>query len=480
MRSMKRFLSLTLLILLFSSEISLCSWSWWESIVKAPLQSIAQSIDGDTAKKLFPLVLLASVIGFYYWMSKKDKGSNEESGKLPPRVPSFSALQSQTPLAPSIIPVSSVSVATSPTTTTTVTQPVSGEMSAYKKPQDLLTPYRVYSQTESNGGGAASCGYHALLRSMQVVASKSENEYEKDLIERLQEPWAIEIYFGNSDSDWRKKIIMKRKKKILKDELHTKFLAVLEEGKDAKTVELYKSAFGDLEQVIIGLVDDVVGGNKEYDFTSDAIKEYIRAGLKKLKNTENEKKIEELEDSIIMKEHLSISGIGAAVSAESILRPSELLEEITQRPDPTKLFQGDWLDDGELEFLWKYEREKKRNSLVPDAITCALKTVENPNNIGKEYVDEVTPFVKEQIANNLGQQKPWFLIFVIGEGMSQIGDTGRTSGHWYGLVMYQNNAGDRRYYIMDSMNYSRTNDKTAKKIIDIIEYYVLHPQQLGL
>src|SRR5579863_2446034 len=205
MRRMKKFLSLTLLLLLFSSEISLCSWSWWESIVKAPLQSIAQSIDGDTAKKLFPLVLLASVIGFYYWMSKKDKGSDKGGGKLSPRVPSFSALQSQKPFAPSIIPVPSipvvVTIPTISTTTTTVNQPVVREISAYKKPQDLLTQYRVYSQTESNGGGAASCGYHALLRSMQVVASKSENEYEPNLIERLQEPWAIEIYFGNSDSD---------------------------------------------------------------------------------------------------------------------------------------------------------------------------------------------------------------------------------------------------------------------------------------
>src|SRR5205085_7127452 len=189
MKNMKKFLSLTLLFLLFSSEISICSWSWWESIVKAPLQSIAQSIDKETAKKLFPLVLLASVIGFYYWMSKKGKNSDEEGGRV--SLPISSLLQPQIPSISPIIPVPNVPVVTSPmttaaaiyvpkeplqptvSTTTPIISHISSEVSGHKKPQDLLTQYRVYSQTESNGGGPASCGYHALFRSMQIVQSKS-------------------------------------------------------------------------------------------------------------------------------------------------------------------------------------------------------------------------------------------------------------------------------------------------------------------
>ena len=44
-----------------------------------------------------------------------------------------------------------------------------------------------------------------------------------------------------------------------------------------------------------------------------------------------------------------------------------------------------------------------------------------------------------------------FLVFALGEGMRQIGETRRTSGHWYGLVMQQDPQGGRHYYVMDSM-----------------------------
>jgi hypothetical protein len=74
---------LLLIYLLFIPQCVSCSWSWWENIIKAPIQSIAQSIDPETAKKLFPIAIVASLVAFYYWMNKKQDGpvSNKPKNK---------------------------------------------------------------------------------------------------------------------------------------------------------------------------------------------------------------------------------------------------------------------------------------------------------------------------------------------------------------------------------------------------------------
>src|SRR5436190_21669978 len=83
---MKKLLSLLLVFSLFFSEITaVSSWSvwpksFWENWIQAPIQSISKSIDQSTVKKLFPLAALATVIGFFYWMSQQN-GEEEYTEK---------------------------------------------------------------------------------------------------------------------------------------------------------------------------------------------------------------------------------------------------------------------------------------------------------------------------------------------------------------------------------------------------------------
>lgn len=72
-----------------------------------------------------------------------------------------------------------------------------------------VTQFSVYSQFNSDGGGAASCGYHTLLRGMQVIQAKNQNESNAVLEQTLKSPNSIANYFG-PNGIWRKVILEKR------------------------------------------------------------------------------------------------------------------------------------------------------------------------------------------------------------------------------------------------------------------------------
>jgi hypothetical protein len=454
MKKIKKSLLLLICLLFISQQQTYCAWSWWQNIVQAPLQAITKSIDKETLKKLFPFALLATVIGFAYWMSQKGKSTDE-------------------------------------TIVNEIVENTSLKQAAYK-----LEQYPVYGQSNRDGGGGASCGYHTLLRSMQLVQLKNDNASEDTIQNALMDTSVIEAYFGNPESDWRAKIIAERKKKALKNELYKEFKKVLKEDKEvvserdkekkAKVMGLYNSVLGSLKDMIAGLADNIVDENNPYEFTKTDIKDFIRQALKKLKNSSNEEQINELEQSSIMQEYLSISGIQQAAGAESgILRSSDLLKKINSMPDPERRFQGDWLDDGEVELLWNYEKEKRMGSMIPRNIMCDMKTIANFDFIGNENVDETTTYIKGRPAKpaepgkaeepeSIGKIETWknkkeaFQIFALGT-MRQTGEQTGTAGHWYPLVMHQDAQGNRKYYIMDSMSKDRTHDKNALKVIDLIE-----------
>jgi hypothetical protein len=73
----------------------------------------------------------------------------------------------------------------------------------------ILKQLKVYSHFVDNGQGVASTGYHTLLRAMQVVQAKSENESDEDLQETVESPDLINKYFG-SDGIWRQAIMRRR------------------------------------------------------------------------------------------------------------------------------------------------------------------------------------------------------------------------------------------------------------------------------
>lgn len=213
-------------------------------------------------------------------------------------------------------------------------------------PEGLMPPtldqFQVYDQFNFDGGGAASCGYHTLLRGMQVVASKNIDQNETQLKKDLMETDLIAYYFGENGR-WRNAIITKRR-------------------------------------------------NNEDD--------------------------------------------------------------------------GDWLDDGELEYLWK----NYKTDILSEQVECGFLAIPNFKILGTEH-SLLEPYIRDEVRPFLNQRKKMFHIFALGT-MEQLTGTIGTRGHWYPLVMYQNEEGKRHYYIMDSGSWGATNrlkDVNAWKIINLIE-----------
>lgn len=318
---------------------------------------------------------------------------------------------------------------------------------------------------------------------------KSENILKETLINSD----VIQIYFG-SNGEWRKQIIKERKAKEFKKKLHEKFAGSLNSTIDGdveqkllkafcdsypkkcenatianavdKAKELYKSALGFLESEIVLEIDSVV----QHDFTNEALVKYIYVGLDEALTGKRKGAplVEILQKEEVINKFFNFDKMRDVLGSDNILVIKKIVDEIIASSDRQDDFSGEWLDDGEIEFLWKKERAR-RDSIIKSSAVCGLKTIPNFDFIGMKDIDEVTPYIEEEIENHLNKKQQFFQIFPLGT-MRQSGDTGRSRGHWYPLVMHQNNDGNRKYYIMDSANNrDRTHDRNARKIINLIE-----------
>ncbi len=367
-------------------------------------------------------------------------------------------------------------------------------------PKDLLkTPtlkqYQVYSQFNRDGGGAASCGYQTLLRGMQIVRAKNGNENDVDLEKTLMDSSTIAVYFGPG-GEWREDIIAWRKNQELRKALHEKFLSVLAKNCDAivqarygsqvyepiiaalkskkltsdKARDLYASALGSLENIVMVIAKNPVELSNQYEFTDEAICDYLAKSLELFKNETNEGLIKILQQPEMISECFNLERMRKEFLSESFLFDlPQFIQIIYSNPDLSEDFAGDWLSDGELEYLW----QEHRVDIVPLQVNCGFKAignfelVDNPQ-YPKEF-DEVAVYVDEAIKPLLNKKRQMFQIFALGT-MRQTGSSTGTRGHWYPLVMYQNQNGERSYYITDSLrNTDRTRDINAWKIINLIE-----------
>jgi hypothetical protein len=261
----------------------------------------------DGLKKIIPATIIAFGIlsGLYYWWTKKNKS---EIGYIE---------------------------------------------SFYIQDDIKLTQFQVFCQFNFDGGGLASCGYHALLRGMQIVQAKSNNKDDENLQKTLNDSDVVQYYFGKKgfffgkNGEWREAIMQKRQ------------------------------------------------NNRDY---------------------------------------------------------------------------GDWIDKEEIQYLW----ENNKNKFISQEELCDFDVVEDVNLIGNPDVDLTTAFILKKIKEILNTHKMYFVIFILStmEQPKEGEELTMRYGHWYPLVMYQNEEGKRQYYIADSGSWDKTNrleDPNAWKIINLIE-----------
>lgn len=422
---------------------------------------ISNFFSGDILQKVVPgtIITLGLVGAMYYWWTRKKGG--DDSGKsggitsLPPRI-------EPTVSEPEVSP--QIAIIPSYTKPTVVEQKVSPRLEV-----SSLQQFQVYSQFNWDGGGAASCGYQTLLRGMQVVNAQNEHESDEVLQKILNDSIPIAVYFGEN-GEWRKDIIARRKDQELKKILHAKFIATLNQYCDDKSKDLYKSALGFLEDTIVVISRDPQERIKQYEFTDESIQSDVAKSLEQLKNEANESLIEKLQLPDMINHCFDLEAMRKELfSKEFILSLPKLIQELHNRYDLQEDFAGDWLSDGELEYLWT----EHRVDIIPLRVNCGFKAIANFELVDnpeypKEF-DEVAVYIDENVKPLLNKQQQMFQIFALGT-MRQTGSTTGTRGHWYPLVMYQDQTGKRHYYIMDSAgNASRTNDTNAWKIVNLIE-----------
>ncbi|HSC24638.1 MAG TPA: hypothetical protein VLB80_00270 [Candidatus Babeliales bacterium] len=342
----------------------------------------------------------------------------------------------------------------------------------------IIKQFQVYSQFNTDGGGAASCGYHTLLRSMQLVRSKYNKEDEDELKKDLMNSSPIKVYFG-ANGEWRKQIIQLRKDEKLKELLHEKFMSLFTKNCDEKSKTLYSSALKALENVVVGIFKKPALNTEVYEFDDQAIQVYLKKPLKALTTQENKDLIEKLQKIETIQSCFNLEEMRKNIlSKEALLDLPTLIKQVENDPNLQHDFKGEWLDDDEIKYLW----QENKDEIVPIKASCILTTIgdfdlvdhpkSNPNIPQEEdyfsNVDPVKNFIKDNQNQLLNKKEQFFAIFALGN-MKQLGDKDRTSGHWYPLVMHQNN-GERKYYIMDSnKNQDRTRDRNAHKVIKLIE-----------
>jgi hypothetical protein len=367
------------------------------------------------------------------------------------------------------------------------------EESSEKLVVPSLKQFQVYSQFNRDGGGAASCGYQTLLRGMQVVRAKSEGESDASIEKTLMDPSPIEVYFGPK-GEWRKQIIARRKDQEFKKVLDKKFISVLAQNCDDKVIasygsqayepiiaaiaskklsgdkarDLYKSSFGFLEDIML-LISKQPEAYMQYDFTDEAIQNYLAKSLEQLKNASTEALIEILQKPEMINQCFDLEKMRKEfLSKDFVLSLSGLIEELNARSDLEERFRGDWLDKEEIEYLW----EDKKYDIVPQRISCYLNVIDDFSLLGEKDVDPTTSFIVKEIKPSLNKNKVLFVIFALGTMRQSRIELVISHGHWYPLVMYQNQKGERAYYIMDSAsenNYNRIKDENAWEIINFIE-----------
>ena len=348
-----------------------------------------------------------------------------------------------------------------------------------------ISQLKVYGQFSWYGGGNASCGYHTLLRGMQVVNAKARG-MENDLLEPiLLGTQSIEEYFnlGYPMGIWRKDVIAYRKNKViadlLKKTLYRAFRDRLSiEDYDEKIPLLYGSIINkEIKPELVKIFEK--GSEGDYEFRAE---DFIRMIIKSSFTPEDKNYAETTKNVSIIRAYLDLDQVVQQL----------LVMQLGEIKDPKN---GDWLWDNELEELWKQQEELRQQGtgIIPNDIDCGFNPIADFSLIGKKDMieiikdgkkvgtkivdlDTVVPSIKEKLKKVARAQKNYFHLFGIGT-MKQTGDKTGTDGHWYALVLHQKPDGARHYFVMDSMGTSRLEDGRIVELIKAIEEKVIEERE---
>lgn len=344
-----------------------------------------------------------------------------------------------------------------------------------------VTQFPIYSQFSlTGGGGAASCGYHTLLRGMQVINGVGRGFSSKQLEDLLMEDDAILYYFNFSNplGVWREQIIQRRKIVAIAELLKEKLFTALREehlinNYDPKILEIYRSVINrDIKPELIGIFERD-GSLSEYEFRAEDFKQLF------------------MKTDFVPEDRLYAEKVKESDTIDAYLDLDRVANELSNMHLPTikDSNNGDWLQGNELEFLWEKQLmlRQKGQDIISNDISCGFTPVDDFNWIGKKSIesfrdengnlqerevdlDTIVPPIKQKLNAMVILKRPYFHLFGIGT-MEQSGDAFKQAGgHWFALILYQHSDGNREYFVTDSFNnVPRNNDARVMKLIRDIE-----------
>ena len=504
--------------------------SWvnnWNAYLQGPKNYVTSLMNNESIKKIIPIAFItaiATALAWRYYSQIRKQNVTEDDGVNVEELSSLPSLESSSQgyVDTSTIFKQNITMQNDVDTSTIFKQNITMQNGV----QVTLTQYPVLNQfarDKSNdviGGGAASCGYHTVLRAMQLVAALASKADERQILIDLNDTNSIAAYFApkrqvteNKETkeemgEWRKMVIDSRKtiefRRILTNQLD---IAIAQKDDD-KATKIYKSALGNVANYLVAVQSDPNKRQNKYTLEDEDIRDYIQEGLEKInaKNVEeltklraggvSESNILEIEQSIelikkltdqdIIQRYISFETIKLVLANDNTwLAMNVLWDQAINHSDRKIDFDGEWLDETEVGVLLpRHEKEDVTNTIIPLTTVYEFRAVAdfslinlrveepvagNQKETTVNYLYDTLPTVWQMLEDNDNIKKEWFYIVAIGTMSQEKG----SRGHWYPFIVHQNDSGHRAYYVMDSGGTNRTlNDysgRNVRKLIDLIE-----------
>lgn len=391
--------------------------------------------------------------------------------------------------------------------------------------QCILKQLPVTNQFTSEGGGYASCGYHALKNAIYLIQGLNNAQTLENIVTTLNNSAIVNDLFGqvqrNTVGKWRSIIMQQRAlvafKNYIYKKLELKPLTSIEENICVDVGEKHSLNKNKIREIFATLLNKyaqdaasalIEGKTTSLFITPASIVEFIQNTItdEVIKNIYDFINEEPLVDSTnytviviepevlpyVLCEYLKKPETIAAYISISLIQSFELTLDNSKEvfaaynhnnSNPVSL-DGELLQEEEINTLKKLEKkdliqflESSRKGLL-HAIDCRITIIDDINDLTGAHGGNIDLAIFNQISlkSQRGIDKAkaalentdiqqYIHAFIIGTAQRSTS----TSGHWFVLVLYKHND-MHEYLIMDSAsNTNRLYDEKVRKVISLLE-----------
>lgn len=324
----------------------------------------------------------------------------------------------------------------------------------------------VKNQFDCDGGGSASCGYHALKNGLFIALGlqngKSSSDIKKDL--NLIDP--IKKLFGGLDSRWREFIIELRRKKLAAHYIEDQILRNIKKANCVNTnqgIGYFRKLNLSSEYInilqnddeknllcnsLIDIANELVkkGKDNKYLIDFEEILKEIHAQFSKKRELATEDFYFKLYDNLSSKEliakHLNSFNLDFSIS-----KNNQIITNNKKALGKIESFSGEWLLSSEIEQLVKFE--KNNNSLL-GKYKLPIFCIDDINS------DELLKYLKD---NN---SEPIIIFIVHVDG-----------NHWVTCVFSKKENEIVFYLSNSSLNQDIRSNEKIKRLISLFDNKVL-------